>query len=198
MKLAATTFLLALLTVESRNTRSRNNENRDLQMGGQGTPGCYYDVAGCVEALGVQQMPPLNTTLMSVLDFMAVNSFSEFAYTMYLSGIASPVFAAHLHCGAAGTNGPIALPILPPITANMTMTNVTMDGMGVEATITAEDYDMYMMENGYPYCKDAAGNNITVNNLVSLYAAMKMDLVYFNVHTFANPAGEARGQVFFN
>jgi len=203
MKLAATTLLVTLLSVESADTyklktRTRNYEKRDLQMGGKGTTSCYQNIYGCVEANGVQEMPPLNTTLVSELDFAIMNSFSEFSYTMYLSGIVNTVFAAHLHCGAAGTNGPIALPIWPPITANTTMQNVTMDGVVVQTTITAADYSLYFNETGLPDCRDATGNSITVNNLVSLYTAMKMDLIYLNVHTFVNKPGEARGQVFLN
>ena len=192
MKLVTTTFLLTLLSAESadtykRNANTRNIKKRSLTGGGKvkGAKGCQQSVQGCVEANGAQELPTLTTSLTSELDFEFVNSFSEFNYVMYLSGIVSPVYPAHLHCAPASVNGQIALPILPPITANSTSTNITIDGVAVEATITAEDYSLYLKENGSPNCVDVNGNPVKVGNLVSLYSAMKRDLIYLNVHAFA-------------
>ena len=37
---------------------------------------------------------------------------------------------------------------------------------------------------------------VTINNIASLFFAIRKGLIYLNVHTVANPDGKVRGQLF--
>ena len=85
------------------------------------------------------------------------------------------VTQAHLHCAAAGVNGPVVVFLAGFAAAGW---DVNGDWIG-EATIT-----------------DASIINIACGDTLSeLAEAMRDGDVYVNVHTIANPGGEIRGQV---
>ena len=95
-------------------------------------------------------------------------------------GSAENVVAMHFHCGRAGENGPLALGLISP-------GPLSFQGNVVRGTLKNSDV------SGAD-CAAVIGQPI--NNLVSLAAAMKAGLIYLNVHTTDNPAGEIRGQMF--
>jgi len=91
----------------------------------------------------------------------------------------SPVLAAHLHCGRAGTTGPIPFGLINP-------GRLVFDGNVARGTLTNEDF------TGSD-CTEFVGR--PVNNIAALALAMRDGLIYVNVHTADNPPGEVRGQV---
>ena len=82
------------------------------------------------------------------------------------------VIAAHIHCGAAGVNGPVGVTLFSggPETVNGTL---------AEGLITAPDL----------------GNACGWTDLAAVVAALESGDTYVNVHTTAHPGGEIRGQV---
>ncbi|KAL7545045.1 hypothetical protein ACHAWF_008411 [Thalassiosira exigua] len=91
----------------------------------------------------------------------------------------SQVTLLHFHCAPSGVNGPVAVEF---------WTNEGMDinGLAKRGSITNEDVKPI----------SCAVSGLVVNNLASLYQAMRVGEIYLNVHTVANPAGEVRGQIF--
>lgn len=93
------------------------------------------------------------------------------------------VTASHLHCGRPGENGPIVVFLSQPNPQGQ-----DVNGVLAEGTIRSEAIDP-----GATQCQDAIGR--PVRNIASLAAAAAVGLIYANVHTVANPAGEIRGQL---
>jgi hypothetical protein len=94
------------------------------------------------------------------------------------------VSVAHFHCERPGRNGPVVIflfgPADPPI---------NVDGELAEGTLTNAGF----LPAGTTDCPGLIGR--PVNNITSLAFAMRDGLIYANVHTVANPGGEARGQL---
>ena len=101
---------------------------------------------------------------------------------MNLTVFAANVTGAHLHCGAAGTNGTIVVGLqegglfFPPEQA--------LGRIG-EVMITNDDIRP----------KTAEQCGVAINNIASLLAAIRMDLIYVNVHTAAFGGGALRAQL---
>ncbi len=99
-----------------------------------------------------------------------------------LTVFAANVTGAHLHCGAAGTNGTIVVGLqegrlfFPPEQAR---------GRIGKVMITNDDI--------LPRTVEDCG--MAINNIASLLAAIRMDLIYVNVHSSAFPGGALRGQL---
>jgi hypothetical protein len=89
---------------------------------------------------------------------------------------------AHLHCGRAGENGPVVVPLMQP------SEGTDLNGTPMEAKIT--NAELVASAEG---CTAAIGR--PVRNVASLVAAAFEGLIYANVHTVTNPAGEIRGQL---
>lgn len=85
---------------------------------------------------------------------------------------------AHLHCAAAGVNGPVIAFVFGP--ANPP---VDVDGRLSEGTLTNDDI----------ITRDC--NGLEVNNIASLAYAATQGLIYVNVHSVAHPNGVVRGQL---
>jgi len=89
------------------------------------------------------------------------------------------VTAAHIHCGAEGVNGPVAVFLYSgPV--------VTPHGILSEGTLTATDVI------ALPDSAACPGGIATFDDLI---AKMRSGDAYVNVHTLVNPGGEIRGQV---
>jgi hypothetical protein len=93
------------------------------------------------------------------------------------------VTQAHLHCGRAGQNGPVVVFLAP-----LTEQGRDVDGLLAQGTRRNED-----IEPGAEACEALIGR--PVRNIASLAAAAFEGLVYANVHTTNNPAGEVRAQL---
>ena len=89
------------------------------------------------------------------------------------------VIAAHFHCALPGVNGPIAFGFFSP--GPLAFDGREARGVLTNADFTGED------------CEPLIGR--PVNNIAALAFAMREGLIYANVHTEDNPAGEVRGQL---
>ena len=88
---------------------------------------------------------------------------------------------AHIHCGRAGTNGPVVAFLFGFVAGG-----VDVDGKLSAGTLTNDDLTG---ADCVPYIGSP------VNNIASLGFAARDGLTYVNVHSVANPAGEVRGQL---
>lgn len=108
---------------------------------------------------------------------------SAFDFVLQVSN-GTGVTAAHLHCGPAGVNGPVVVFLTDPNQQEPRDVN----GMLAEGTRMNQDIQASAQE-----CEQLIGR--PVRNIASLALAAAEGLVYANVHTGANPAGEIRGQL---
>lgn len=138
------------------------------------------------QATGAQEGHiPVNTKTTASL----LTEFDQgFTYAYYMLDVFHGIHVtqAHFHCGAAGENGPVVAYLYK---------NNNKNGINVNGRLESRflrNSDIISSTN----FATTPGCGVAITNIASLYAAMKKGLIYFNVHTVANPNGEVRGQVF--
>jgi hypothetical protein len=94
------------------------------------------------------------------------------------------IHMAHIHCGAAGENGPVVAFLFGP--ANPM---VTKNGLLSSGTLT--DANVIPRSEGSPPLSCPT----VVNDLADVIALIREGDAYVNVHTMDNPGGEIRGQL---
>ena len=133
-------------------------------------------------ATGEQEPPPegpVVTDTMSYLELTVDEGFTMMEYSLFVyKGV--QIDRAHLHCGEAGVNGGLLVEFY-----NSQPEGTDVDGLLAYGVKT--NFDLLMAE--------ADGNLCGVNNIASLFAAMKAGNVYLNVHSVAVPSGLNRGQI---
>ncbi len=105
-------------------------------------------------------------------------------------GLTSDLTRLHLHCSAAGTNGPVAIGLIDLLNAandNSANGAIRQSGHLVTGVLRNENFP------GGDRCTGPIGR--PVNNIASLAAAIEAGLIYWNLHTELNGPGELRGQV---
>jgi CHRD domain-containing protein len=133
---------------------------------------------------GAEEAPTPRETPAQGQAIFQVNDDGTISYRLIVANIDN-VFAAHIHCGAAGVAGPVGVTLY----SNPGATG-TFSGVLAEGTITAPD----------------ANNMCGWTSLSQVLAAMEAGLTYVNVHTNDNvppantgpgdfPGGEIRGQI---
>lgn len=115
---------------------------------------------------GAQENPPVVTTATGQGTAVISADGSTITYVVTYSGLSGTVNAAHIHTGAAGSNGGVILPL-------------TAGPSPMSGTLTAANFS-------------ASGS---VTTFAEAVAAIKAGTTYFNLHTTANPGGEIRGQI---
>ena len=127
-------------------------------------------------ASGAQEVPTVGTKTRGILRLAFRKDLSRVNYSLVVKrgvGIA----AADLHCGVAGANGQV-------VALLFTSGPVNVDGPLAAGVLR----NIHIIPE--PDC-----GGLPVTNIASLLAAIREDLIYLNVHSLANPAGEVRGQV---
>jgi CHRD domain len=133
---------------------------------------------------GDQEVPPRDTQARGVATFKLRADGTALEFKLNVANIDN-VFAAHIHCGAVGVNGPVGVTLFMGTPAGG-----RVDGTLAEGTITAPD----------------PGNLCGWADLAAVLAAMGSGNTYVNVHTNDGvappntgpgdfPGGEIRGQV---
>lgn len=126
---------------------------------------------------GQNEVPAVQTLAQGQAILKISGDESAIEYKLIVANIEN-VTQAHIHCGAAGVNGPVVAflygfgPIVSP------------DGVLAEGTITSV----------IPR-PDSAACPGGVANLEDLLNKLRSGNAYVNVHTTAYPGGEIRGQV---
>jgi hypothetical protein len=134
---------------------------------------------------GGEEVPPRDTDAQGVAVYHLSRDESELRFVLAVAKIAN-VTAAHIHCGAAGVNGPIG------VTLYMMAAPGGGPAQGVLARDTITEPDL--------------GNTCNWTTLADVVAAMRSGNTYTNVHTNDGidppntgpgdfPGGEIRGQI---
>lgn len=132
---------------------------------------------------GANEVPPRDTDARGVATFK-LNKEGNLDYTLIAANIEN-VVAAHIHCAAAGVNGPVGVTLL-----HAAPTAGRFDGVLASGTITAPD----------------TGNACGWTSLAQVLTALQSGNTYVNVHTNDGvappntgpgdfPGGEIRGPV---
>ena len=133
---------------------------------------------------GGQEVPARDTQAVGVATFKLREDGTALRFKVNAANIDN-AFAAHIHCGAVGVNGPVGVTLFMGSPAGG-----AVNGTLAEGTITAPD----------------PGNACGWTNLAAALAAMGSGATYVNVHTNDGvdppntgpgdfPGGEIRGQV---
>ena len=88
-------------------------------------------------------------------------------------------FMAHIHCGAAGVNGPVIVWLAGSPSAPATA-GYDLNGSWVRAKVKETSI---------------VSGSACGNTLIDLITAIVNGTAYINIHTRANPGGEVRGQI---
>ena len=134
--------------------------------------------------IGAEEVPARDTDATGVAFFQLNEAGTEISYAVTVSNIEN-VFAAHIHCGAKGVNGPVGVTLFMGAPGGGAISGTLAKGR-----ITAPD----------------AGNGCGWADLAAVVAAMSSGNTYVNVHTNDGvaptntgpgdfPGGEIRGQV---
>ena len=122
---------------------------------------------------GDQEVPSVDTTARGQATlFFNPGSSGPLNFRVNVSNI-QDVFAAHLHCGASGENGPVVAFLYDGPT-------VSPNGILAQGAISEGDL-----------------LTVCVDDFNDLSGLLLTNQTYVNVHTLGNPAGEIRGQVLF-
>jgi CHRD domain len=133
---------------------------------------------------GDEEVPARDTPAVGVAKFKLSKDGSALSFKVNVANIQN-VFAAHIHCGAVGVNGPIGVTLFMGAPAGG-----RVNGTLAEGTITAPD----------------PGNGCGWTSLAAVLAAIESGNTYVNVHTNDGvappntgpgdfPGGEIRGQI---
>lgn len=126
---------------------------------------------------GGEEVPPVATQASGQAVFELSDDGTMLKYKLTVANIEN-VNMAHIHLGAAGTNGPIVVWLYPSAPPPVLKPGITT-GVLAEGTITAENL-----------IGPLAGKPLS-----ALVDVMKAGDTYANAHTTQNPDGEIRGQI---
>lgn len=127
---------------------------------------------------GDEEVPPVSTRAQGQVTLKLSDDGTSMSYRLNVANIRD-VTMAHLHLGAAGTNGPVVVWLYPPDGPPAALIPGRSQGTLAAGSFTADDL-----------IGPLAG--LTLGDLVH---AIREGRVYANVHTSANPGGEVRGQL---
>lgn len=132
---------------------------------------------------GAQEVPEVATAGQGVLTLQFDEGLTQATFNLDVAGT-NPVVAAHLHCGRAGENGPIVVTLFGPDPNGVPPAAPLAQGTITNASVVSPAGD--------PAC------GVPLNNIASVFAAIREGWIYTNVHSIVNPEGEVRGQVFMD
>jgi hypothetical protein len=132
---------------------------------------------------GGEEVPAVDTQAQGKAIFRLSQDGSTLSYKLIAANI-EDITQAHIHCGAAGTNGPVVLFLYPDGPPPQLIPG-RFSGVLAEGTRTSADI---IPRPDSPQCPGG------IADLDDLIAKMASGDAYVNVHTVENPAGEIRGQ----
>jgi len=144
--------------------------------------GAYQVKATLLSAQEVTE--PQNSTLAGgevTLEFDA--GLTQAAVTLTLESDAAAATAAHFHCGRAGTDGSVAVGLIGP-------------GLCAAAQLATGALTCALTNTDFSEPAGCEGViDRPINNIASLFFALRDGLVYANIHASTNTSGEIRGQL---
>jgi hypothetical protein len=117
---------------------------------------------------GAQEVSPVETAGTGKAEFESDGT--SVAFELEWKDLSTSAFAAHIHCGVTGQNGPVGVTLFAGPRGT--------EGE-VKSTFVAPD----------------PGNGCGWDDLADVLAAMAAGGAYVNIHTTQHPGGEIRGQI---
>jgi hypothetical protein len=127
-----------------------------------------------------------NGNIYAVLQLEFSKGLSALRYKLYVFNATQPddkIILAHLHFGPSNVNGPILVSLYP------SEIPVNVNGLLIKGTIYNSNIIHY---NG------GTNPQNQINSVASIYAAIRLGNIYFNVHSQKFPGGTARGQIYLD
>ena len=142
-----------------------------VRVGFRGAPAVTDQRVYSSIGLGANQVPPIASPAVALTGYALVDGGQSMLVIVQAFGLAD-LQMAHLHLGAAGTNGPVVADLLDNV-----------------VTTVVPGFFLAELRSG-----DLAGP-LADFPLDALVNSIEDDEIYFNLHTTAFPAGELRGQL---
>lgn len=130
---------------------------------------------------GNQEVPPVATSTLGTAELNVTGDTMLVEITLQR---AQRITQAHLHCAPRGANGPVVA-----FLAGFHDRGWDVDGLWIDHQTLTNANIIAEATPGGPCPR-------RIRTISDLRAAMADRLIYVNVHSVANPAGEVRGQVF--
>ncbi|HEX9676253.1 MAG TPA: CHRD domain-containing protein [Anaerolineales bacterium] len=128
---------------------------------------------------GRNEVPPVSTNAQGQAIFKLSQDGTSLSFKLIVANI-EDVTQAHIHCGAAGVNGPVVV-FLYGLGPTVSPDGVLSEGVITQSNVIAAD--------------DSAACPDGLADFEELIAKMRSGNTYANVHTIVNPGGEVRGQI---
>jgi hypothetical protein len=128
---------------------------------------------------GNQEVPPVSTSTLGTAEINVTDNTLLVEITLQRG---KRVTQAHFHCAPRGSNGPVVA-----FLAGFHEPGWDVDGLWIDHE-TLTNANIIQGVTPAPTCPRR------IRTIAELRAAMADGLIYVNVHTAANPAGEVRGQ----
>lgn len=130
-----------------------------------------------------QEVPENPSDAIGDIEVEFDKGFTKLEFELRVRNTTGTITNAHFHCALPGENGPVAFGIFAPgpLPVPVDAHNVEVTGVLTNAAFNNVD------------CVPTIGR--AVNNLAALAFAMRDGLIYANVHTTFQRAGELRGQM---
>jgi hypothetical protein len=129
---------------------------------------------------GGEEVPPVDTNARGQTLFRLNADETAIDFKLIVANLKDTT-QAHIHCGAAGVNGPVVAFLF-----GLVEDGVTTNGILSQGTVTPADV--------IPR-PDSAACPGGVADFDDLVEKMRSGEAYVNVHTVAHPPGEIRGQI---
>ena len=126
---------------------------------------------------GSNEVPARDTGATGGCGFVVEGDRVDFSIST--KALSSAVVGAHIHIGAAGSNGPVRVPFIGPNLAGtntVTPFNAPNPGILIDGSFGSSDVT----------------GGLTLNDVLT---AMRSGNAYCNIHTTSFPGGEIRGQI---
>jgi hypothetical protein len=133
---------------------------------------------------GDEEVPAVDTRAVGQTVFQLNREGTELRFRLIAANI-EDVTMAHIHCGAAGENGPVVAWLYPDTPPPAPIPG-RFSGVLNVGTVTAADV---VAQPASEVCPGGVANFDDLLEKISTGGA------YVNVHTLDNPAGEIRGQI---
>jgi hypothetical protein len=128
---------------------------------------------------GGEEVPPVDTNARGQTLFRLNADETAIDFKLIVANLKDTT-QAHIHCGAAGVNGPVIAFLFGPDPG------ISHSGILSQGTLTADDVV------AVPDSAPCPGGVADFDDLVE---KMRSGEAYVNVHTVAHPPGEIRGQI---
>lgn len=134
---------------------------------------------------GDEEVPPVDTNARGIARFQLSPDGESIRFRLAVANLFD-LNMAHIHCGAAGTNGPVVVWLHVQETQAPELLAGRTSGILAQGTLTADDVV------ALPDSEACPGGVADFDDLVDKISS---ELAYVNVHTLQHPGGEIRGQI---